>query len=527
MAIDDTGFSRIRSFFWPIHRHELFKFVPMLALFFLISINYHLLRIFKDPLIVTAPNSGAEVIPFLKVWAMLPTAIIMTFIFTKMTGLLNREKLFYWVLGFFLVFFLFFTIFLYPYREALFCDKFADFLQGILPAGFKGLIAMIRYWMFSLFYVMAESWSNIILSVLLWGFANSVTSLTEAKRFYALFGIGVNASGMIAGEFGESLATHMESAANFPSFLSFLGAKTSWDQTFFFFMGIVIVCGLLSLFLFRWIHHKIFTDLRPLSPNFSAPKKPKMSFRETLRYVAKSNYLLYVAIIVLAYNLVINLTEVVWKSQMKELYPDPGKYTANMSKVTFYTGLLATLGSYFLTGNIIRRLGWRWAALATPVIMGLTGIGFFLFLFLRHFDFATQLTYSLLGASPLLICVFFGSLQNVLSRSAKYTVFDSTKEMAFIPLAPDSRLKGKSAIDGIGSRLGKSGSSLILQILLMFFSTPIACSPLIFILMLVTIGGWIFSIRILDRKFQDLTQPKKEEEDSAPKEDLSLSEERS
>jgi ATP:ADP antiporter, AAA family len=526
MALDDSGFSRIRSFLWPIHRHELFKFLPMMVLFFLISINYHLLRIFKDPLIITAPNSGAEVIPFLKVWAMLPSAILMTFIFTKMAGRLNREKLFYFVLGFFLVFFLFFTLFLYPYREALFCNRLADFLQNLLPAGFKGFIALIRYWMFSLFYVMAESWSNIILSVLLWGFANEVTSITEARRFYALFGIGVNASGMIAGEVGEFFATHMESStSSLMGFFSFLGAKTSWDQTLILFMGLVIFCGLASLGLFRWMHRNVFTDLRLSCPNLLSPKKTKPSFRETLRYVAKSNYLLYIAIIVLAYNLIINLTEVIWKSQLKELYPDPSKYTANMSKVTFYTGLLATLGSYFLTGNIIRRLGWRWAALITPIIMGITGIGFFTFLFLRHFDFASQLVYSLLGSSPLLLCVFFGSLQNVLSRSSKYTVFDSTKEMAFIPLDPETKLKGKSAIDGIGSRLGKSGSSLILQILLMFFSTPIATSPLIFLLMLIIIPGWIFSIRVLDRKFHEIVE-KQNKEPSPQREIISVSEEK-
>ncbi len=225
MAVDDAGFSRIRSFLWPIHRYELFKFVPMLFLFFLVSINYHLLRIFKDPLIITAPHSGAEVIPFLKVWAVLPSAILMTYVFTKLAGHFSREKLFYSVMGFFLLFFFLFTIFLYPYREALYCDHLADFLQGVLPSGFKGLIALIRYWMFSLFYVMAESWSNIILSVLLWGFANAVTSVTEAKRFYALFGIGVNASGMIAGEFGESLVSHMENSTSIPNFLVFFGAK--------------------------------------------------------------------------------------------------------------------------------------------------------------------------------------------------------------------------------------------------------------------------------------------------------------
>ena len=39
-------FSKIRSFLWPIHRHELPKFLPIVFLFFLISFNYHLLKIF-------------------------------------------------------------------------------------------------------------------------------------------------------------------------------------------------------------------------------------------------------------------------------------------------------------------------------------------------------------------------------------------------------------------------------------------------------------------------------------------------
>ena len=102
MAKNDSEFSRIRSFLWPIYRHELIKFVPMLVLFFLISFNYHLLRIIKDPLIITASQSGAEVIPFLKVWAMLPTAIFLTFLLTRLSNRFNREQLFYVIISIFL-----------------------------------------------------------------------------------------------------------------------------------------------------------------------------------------------------------------------------------------------------------------------------------------------------------------------------------------------------------------------------------------------------------------------------------------
>ena len=80
----------------------------------------------------------------------------------------------------------------------------------------------------------------------------------------------------------------------------------------------------------------------------------------------------------------------------------------------------------------------------------------------------------------LVLTVFFGSLQEVFSRALKYTIFDDTKEMAYIPLSAEQKLKGKSIIDGIGSRLGKSGSSLTMQILLIFFTTPMGTSPYIF-----------------------------------------------
>ena len=44
---------------------------------------------------VTAESSGAEVIPFIKVWVLLPTALLMTFIFTRLVNRYSSEKVFY------------------------------------------------------------------------------------------------------------------------------------------------------------------------------------------------------------------------------------------------------------------------------------------------------------------------------------------------------------------------------------------------------------------------------------------------
>lgn len=111
------------------------------------------------------------------------------------------------------------------------------------------------------------------------------------------------------------------------------------------------------------------------------------------------------------------------------------------------------------------------------------------------------------GMTPLALIVFTGSLQNILSRAAKYTVFDATKEMAFVPLSIESKIKGKAAIDGVCNRLGKSGGSMIHQSLLIVFSTFTATAPYVASVLFVIIAIWMFAIRLLGREFDQLVAP--------------------
>jgi ATP/ADP translocase len=62
------------------------------------------------------------------------------------------------------------------------------------------MIALLRNWSFTSFYVITELWAIIVMTVLFWGFANEVTTVDEAKRFYAIFAIGANFSGIFSGQ---------------------------------------------------------------------------------------------------------------------------------------------------------------------------------------------------------------------------------------------------------------------------------------------------------------------------------------
>jgi AAA family ATP:ADP antiporter len=497
-------FSRWRTALWPVHRFELKKLLPMLCIFFLISFDYNTLRIMKDTLVVTAKSAGAEAIPFIKVWAMFPGAILFTWLFTRLSNRLRQETVFYVMLGLFLGYFLVFAFFLYPARDALHPHLFADFLDSVLPPGFKGFVAMFRNWIFTSFYVMSELWSNIILAMLFWGFANQVTRLGEAKRFYGLFGIGANLSGVAAGE-----ASIWITSLEFNELLPF--GETAWEQSMTLLVCLVIFSGVLAICLFRWLNREVLSDPRfynPAEKQQSADVIGKLSMRESFAYLIRSRYMLCIALIVIAYNVVINLVEVVWKHEMLELYPHPSDYNLYMSHVILITGVMATITALFISGNSIRKCGWTFTALLTPVILFLTSLGFFGFLFAKR-EMADVILH-LLGASPLAIVVFFGSAQNILCRAAKYSVFDATKEMAFVPLSPEEQLKGKPTIDGICSRLGKSGGSIIHQALLMFFVTVTASAPYVAGVLLLIIFLWILVTRSLGKQFNELAaaQPK-------------------
>lgn len=500
-TLAESPFSKVRSLFWPIHRFELRKFIPMLVIYALIVFNYTLLKGIKDALVVTA--CGAEALPFMKIWAIFPMAVFFTYLFTRLSNKYNREKVFYIMMTIFLTFFFTFGFILYPFKEILHPTLLAAKLQSFLPSGFNGMIMLFKNWSFTLFYVMSELWGAMIMSVLFWGFANEVSTVKDATRFYAILGVGANIATTIAGQFSVSL-----SKASF-NFLPFL-QNDHWGSLLSILSLIVVVFGVIAMLVYRWMNKHVFKKCPEgfeKEHEKAAQPKQKLSMRKTLSYLANSKYLVYIAIIVLTYNVSLNMVEVVWKDQIKNLFPNPSDYFAYMGNVNTSIGIISTIVGLFVCGTVIRKCGWTISALVTPVMLLVTSILFFSFLVFKDTKLAS-LAY-LLGSTPLAIGVFFGSLQNSLSRACKFTFFDTTKEMSFIPLNKESKLKGKAAIDGIGSRLGKTGGSLIHQLLLIVYGSVSLSTPIVGVILLIVVVAWIFAVKALGIEFDNLT--KKEE----------------
>ena len=155
-----------------INKEDFKRIFPQAFLLFLICCAYNILRNLKDAVTLPNPSAGAEVIPFIKVWVMLPAAIFITWFFTKLSQRFERNKCFYIMTSTFLGYYLLHTFVIHPNHEALCFSGLSEYLLGVLPSGFRGLVNMICNWPVTGFFVMSELWAVVVVTVLFWGFIN-------------------------------------------------------------------------------------------------------------------------------------------------------------------------------------------------------------------------------------------------------------------------------------------------------------------------------------------------------------------
>lgn len=171
---------------------------------------------------------------------------------------------------------------------------------------------------------------------------------------------------------------------------------------------------------------------------------------------------------------------------------------------SFATGICVILLLMFIGGRAVRIYGWTVTALITPASMLIIGFPFMLLFTLRKYT-SFDVGFTVLS--------FIGLTFVVLCKSLKYSFFDPTKEMAYIPLDATLKSQGKAAVDVVGARLGKSGSCALQMILLFAFNTTEVDGYILYltILLLVALLTWFFSAIALGKKFDALTAPNKEQ----------------
>ncbi len=467
---------------FPIEKHEAPKFIWTSFLMMLTIYVYSILRGTKDAMLIS--QMGAELISTVKLWGVTGSAIIFMLVYTKVVDMFKRTTLYHIVNWFFMIFFIMFLLVLYPNIDSI-CPDTSNMITA-LPY-LKYFFLMVSGWPYALFYIFSELWGSVMLSLTFWQLANQITAIPEAKRFYPLFGFFA--------QFGLGLAGMLS---------SHISGYDDWDVSLTYITITVVLAGILISTSVEVLGKIVGKETINGEKKSSGKTKVKLSFGESIRYVFSSKYIGLITLLIVCYGISINLVEGLWKKSMNIYLPDPSSYMKFNGYVqtatAIATGLAMLGGAYFL-----KVMSWRAAAMLTPIMILATGVPFFIFMVMREGLDSMLMVY---GMTAIAAAVIFGAVQNVLSKATKYSFFDPTKEMSYIPLDNDLRSKGKAAADVIGGRFGKSGGALIQFVLLSLMpgANLLSLAPSMFAIFVVIMIVWIFAACGLAKEFKAKTE---------------------
>jgi len=438
----------------------------MFIIVFLLNVNYAVLRSARNALTVADLGGGAGAIPWFELCGTMPGALLMTLTLAWLLNKYSIQRVFFITLAVFVLFFLGFSLVIYPLMPAmkavmLNCPWIPNWITELLPK----FLSM-------LFFVMAELWKIALLTVLFWGFINQYVAMEDAKRYYAPL--------MFGGSLGTILASPLIKCCT-SDFLS----KQSWSLSLSLMMGALAIISLLTAWMFsllcRFFHQPIEKQ------NHKAPSSEPISIWEGLRICLQSPYLMLLGWMTIADYIAYTLGEVIFLDILKQRFPTPIEYCNFMGRLSSWNGILTGISALFITPFLLQKCRWVVASLITPACLLITEMAFFFTLWNPNL------------ASNLDLLVLLGSLFFCCVRAAKYTLFDTSKEISFLLLPPLEKMQGKLIIDGICARAGRGSASFISLVLISACGGVLATAPIAGIMALGISSSCVFATFRLGR----------------------------
>lgn len=440
---------------------------PLGVVFFSATFNLCLLQNLKDTIMIT--QVGAETLPFLAAFGVLPATMAFFGYYNTLVNRLPVKTVFYAAVLPLITFYVAFATFLYPSAHILHPTGILEAASHYVPLGLHGLLKCVEYWTYSTFFCIAELWGSVVISLLFWSMANDVCTVQEAKTIYPLMGISANVALIAAGNFIKKLP------------------MMSPQGTLRVLIGTVV--GMTAIMMAG----KFFLDTKVLPSiekgeklkNMGKKKKSKGSFKEGIAVLRESAKIRNLALLVVGCSISHRLFDVAWKGQLKLVFPSAIEYQTVLADVSVWTGM-TTIGAMVAGKFVFQYLGWGVAAAATPIVMLATGSVFFA-LSIMYNTGTASVALATLGAVA-------GNITQVVCKASKYSLFDPAKEMVYIEMSKEEKIRGKAAVDLVGNQLGKTGASWLSQGLLVVFGSIAKSMPCIAGLYTAVLVTWTAAV---------------------------------
>lgn len=428
-----------------IYYNEIPKFLLISLLMLLILVCHNVVRLIKDAIVTE--QLGAESISFIKFWLEIPFSSLLVLIYYSLYDKFSSESLFRIIVSFFVIFYFLFAFVFYPYTDYFhLSDHNINKLTLKFP-NFKWFIIIIGNWSTTLFYLMGEVWAAVVYSTLFWQLTNRIISLKESKRFYPYLNFFSQFNLVIVSLFVNTIVNSSK--------------KISTDIYDLYTVQIIIILvvflGISIIILHYILEHYVINNINKI--NVLQTNLKKKNIIETFQMILANNTLINISLSIISYHICVNLIEGIWFYKIIQYYKTTNNFIEYQSVVFLYTGLFGMFCA-FLSSYIIINFKWLYSGLVAPLITLVSGSLFFILLLCDKYE---------IYSNNISLIMSVALIQNVLIKGSKYGIYDSVKEMQYIPLSDELKSKGKAAIDIFSTNLGKSLGSFIQFLLLMMF----------------------------------------------------------
>lgn len=448
-------------------------FMLMFSIILLLNINFAMLRSVRNTLAVVDLGGGAQSIPFFELFGAMPGAFLMTALIARLLNRFSIGRVFVITLALFVSFFVFFAQGLYPLLVQW--KLAASTLPWVCPA-----CSM-------LFYTMAELWKPVLIGILFWGLINQHTEISRAKTLYAPLMLGGSLGGMIAGPL-------IAFATSESSWHTFALASDQWAHSLNMVIGLIALFSALTALLWRSLARHYAAHSTP-PPLVQSPKR-SLSIKEGLLLCKSHPALRLLAWTVIADYIAYSLGEVLFLDMLKHKYPAACDYCHYLGQLSLWSGILTVIFALVIAPWLLKNRRWVVAALVTPIALLLIEGAFFSFVRARGVG---EYWFHWSEEQWVGIIVFLGSLQYCVGRATKYTLLDSSKEVALVAMADHEKMQGKLVVDGLSARIGRGGASLLSLSLIEFCGGVLASAWLAGIVAIGVIVSWIMGTQSLGR----------------------------
>jgi AAA family ATP:ADP antiporter len=294
---------------------------------------------------------------------------------------------------------------------------------------------------------------NSVLVALFWSFANDLTTPDEARRTYGVVGAG----GIVGGVAGSAVTGWTVERLGAPNLLLLC-------------IALLAVIALLAW----WLSH----DARPAAREAA----PRATLRDAIagaRLTAGSGYLLSIAALVVAYEIVSNVIDYQFNTVVAGRYDSGPAMAAFLGRFSAASSGVSLLVQLVVTSWILRRWGPRVGLLVLPLVLGLGSLGFLV-----------EPLFAVVAAT------FFAD------AALGYSLNQTTKEVLYTPTDEATKYQAKAFIDMFLMRLAKAASSLLILACMAWWLPGSDAVHRLGIVSLATVAGWLLVALRAGRAFE-------------------------